>query len=84
MTVIDPVLLCRLEDAHTKIDELAAGIAEQDAVIAGLTALLRRYENENMSTSTNSGFNDKVREFRKRENRRGSDELRTDKADKAS
>ena len=91
MTVIDPVLLCRLEDAHTKIDELTARIAEQDAVIAeqdaviaGLTALLRRYENENMSTSTNSGFNDKVREFRKRENRRGSDELRTDKADKAS
>ena len=55
MTVIDPVLLCRLEDVHTKIDELTARIAdqtariaEQDTVIAGLTALLRRYENENV------------------------------------
>ena len=84
MTVIDPVLLCRLEDAHTKFDEQTARIAEQDAVIAGLTALLRRYGNENLSTSANSGFNDKVREFRKRENRRGSDEIRTDKADKTS
>ena len=61
MTVSDPASLHRdLAAAHAKLEE-------QNTLISGLTALLKRYENENMSTSTNSGFNDRKRAFRKAE-----------------
>ena len=65
----------KAENARLKTEnaELRNTAAVQGVAIAKTKSHLERYENQNMSTSTGSGFNDRCNKFRAKRGSRGSD-----------